>query len=400
MGPQSLIKSLAALSLMLIVAIVWRLARTPTAPISPAIPSASLSEPATDSGPTPHRVTGIASRADWFEILRQAEVPPRVLAKLVREEFDDRWRKRHSEAQARYRRGELDADDLFALDVAHDMEQEKAVRTAMGEEDFRKLDMPAALAELNLFEVELTAAETDALYDLTKNHRRQINELTLAKLRGEIDQATLDQEQARTQTQVDVQLKTLLGEKRFATVRGIDERSETAQSSSHPLNSPVSLEALVDIQTGWNISRHEMSTRLQQIKSHASDLESELKRMDEMHEQESQRILGTNVLAALEKGSDSRYQEMKRYATAWELDESAMDYIYRLNRYFDKAVADYQRQARALEAQGREVNWDGVNANVQEFARQTEQTLRNYLGEERFNRIKNNQIFPFAPVNQ
>jgi hypothetical protein len=63
-----------------------------------------------------------------------------------------------------------------------------------------------------------------------------------------------------------------------------------------------------------------------------------------------------------------------------------------------RQLITYQRQARALEAQGQAVDWDAVNNNVQQFAQQTEQTLRKYLGDERFNKIKSNQILPFAPA--
>lgn len=63
-----------------------------------------------------------------------------------------------------------------------------------------------------------------------------------------------------------------------------------------------------------------------------------------------------------------------------------------------RRLITYQRQARALEAQGQAVDWDAVNNNVQQFAQQTEQTLRKYPGDERFNKIKSNDIFPFTPA--
>jgi len=41
---------------------------------------------------------------------------------------------------------------------------------------------------------------------------------------------------------------------------------------------------------------------------------------------------------------------------------------------------------------------DARNKNVQPFARQSGQALRRYPGDERFNKIKSNQMFPFAPA--
>jgi len=59
-------------------------------------------------------------------------------------------------------------------------------------------------------------------------------------------------------------------------------------------------------------------------------------------------------------------------------------------------VEDYQSQARALEAQGQSVDWDGVKKNLKQFADQIQQTLQNYLGQDSFNRLQRNGIFELS----
>jgi hypothetical protein len=65
-------------------------------------------------------------------------------------------------------------------------------------------------------------------------------------------------------------------------------------------------------------------------------------------------------------------------------------------QYFEKARADYERKARALEASGEAVDWDGVRKNIQDFGVQMQQSLQSYLGQEKFDRLKYNNLLPFA----
>ena len=161
----------------------------------------------------------VGSRA-WVSTLRDAGVPVRVLARVVREVFDDQWQKRQSQAQAAYMRGDADADSLALVSLEHDQEQEQAMRAALGDEDFRKWDKQNVLSGLNLQGVKLTDAQSDALYDLEKKHQEQLNQILASKLKHEIDPATDEQEQAGVEADYDSQLKALLGEQNYAAMRG------------------------------------------------------------------------------------------------------------------------------------------------------------------------------------
>ena len=65
---------------------------------------------------------------------------------------------------------------------------------------------------------------------------------------------------------------------------------------------------------------------------------------------------------------DPNYSRMKKYADIWGLDDVSIDSVYGTMKYYQKSVEDYRAQARALEAEGQEVDWDGVNKNLRQFA--------------------------------
>jgi hypothetical protein len=48
-----------------------------------------------------------------------------------------------------------------------------------------------------------------------------------------------------------------------------------------------------------------------------------------------------------------------------------------------------------LESQGQAVDWNAVNENLSQFSRQTARSIRDFLGEERFQKMKQSQLWPF-----
>ena len=141
-----------------------------------------------------------------------------------------------------------------------------------------------------------------------------------------------------------------------------------------------------------------MTGKIQEAKDQIANYDQELQRLDDARNRELQQALGDAASDALQRGEDPRYQEMKRNEQNWGIDDSTVDYLYRTIQYYQKAVADYQSKAEAIESQGQAVDWDAVNQNLQQFASQNAQTLRAQIGDEVFNKIQSNQIFPFAQI--
>ena len=335
----------------------------------------------------------------WVNTLREAGVPGRVLAELVRESFNQQWQTRQAETQAAYMRGDIDSDGLAVANLEHDLEQEKQMRSALGEEEFRRWDLQNVMGSLNLSGVQLTEAETNSVYALEKSLLQRMNELQMARLKGELTQAAYEEQQAKAQADHDQQMKSLLGDQRYAAMQGTDTgagdlRRNLAHSGID--SGEVPFEQLLVSQSQYLQHRKEMEYQINEARSQISNYEQEIQRSEEAREQQLQQMLGTNVFDAFEQGQDPRYKEMKRFEKDWGLDDSAVDYVYRTIKYYEKAAEDYQRRARAVEAQGQVVDWDAVHNNLKVFARQTEQTLQGYLGDDRFDALKRNRVFPFT----
>jgi hypothetical protein len=404
MNSKSLNTILLSTNLALVVALFCLATRKPQASPAPKeIPETAVREVQPVRNALRPYATAIVDSDwnQWVNTLRDAGVPTRVLARLVREGFDDQWQTRQAEAQAAFMRGDMDIDALSALNIEHDAEQEKAIRSALGEQEFRKWDMTNVLQSLNLRDIPLTAAEVDTLYDLQKNHINRANELLAAKLKGQIDYATMEEQQTRFEADYDAKLKTLLGEQRFATLQGTGEVAGELQRefSEAKLPADVPFESLVDLQNQWTERRSTMVGQVNEAKSQIANWEQEIKRVDDQRDQEFQRVLGTNAFDTLTAAQDSRYKEMKRYADTWGIGDVDADFVYRTMKYYEKNVADYNQRARQREADGQSVDWDAVKQNVQQFSAQIEQSVRSYLGDDRFDKLKQNRIVQFAPVN-
>jgi hypothetical protein len=397
-------KVLCAVNVVLVcilAAAVWRSSLTAPHPAA-AAEAAPAKTAKPDRVPKPRGHSDLESAGDWrqwIEQLRAAGVPTPVLVKLVQAGFDDRWMRRQAQADLSYRNGELDADDLGALAIQHDRERDDEVRAAIGDAAFKSWDIQNILVGHVFEQVTLTGSESNSVYDAEKKLQRLSQDANELKLRGQIDQAECDSRLQKGQTEHDQQLKSLLGDQRYTTLYPPPPESSEPE---HPdfrargLAGEVPLVALLDIQRRWNEMRSDAEDRLQAAKAQRSKCEDELETINNAWEIEFQRVLGTNTYNTVQKENDGSYKEMKRYAAQWSLDDTAMDHVYRTVQYFEKARADYERKARALEASGEAVDWDGVRKNIQDFGVQMQQSLQSYLGQEKFDRLKYNNLLPFA----
>jgi hypothetical protein len=244
--------------------------------------------------------------------------------------------------------------------------------------------------------VELTDSEADAVYDLKKKLQQRELELRQALQKGEIDQSDSRAASAKAQSESAEQMKALLGDERYAKSQGVDEAVTTADlrsdfAKANPSDSQF--QELLKTQQQWNAQRSALD-------SSSPDYAAQLKALDEARDQEYQRVLGASVFDTLQKEQDGGYLKMKKYENTWGLDDNKVDSVYGAMQYYQKSIQDYQARARALEDQGQSVDWDAVNKNVQQFKEQTQQSLQNYLGQDRFNKIQQNGVFYQFTQNQ
>jgi plasmid maintenance system killer protein len=351
--------------------------------------------------PSPNPASGRETAtgwSQWIDALRTAGVPNKVLARLVLADFDDRWQKRMDDILQKFQRGDLDQDALTAANQERQTEQDRELRAALGEEGFKLWDQENLLQSFNLKNIKISTSETNALYELQKQLQQQSHELDEKRQKGEIDDTDFNEKQSQLQAAFDQRVKALLGDERYAAMQGVDDGSGELRRNLRKLNATdAQFESLLQVQHDWTERRAELDRQLQQNQSLGVAYEEKIQDIDAARDQEYQRVLGTNAFDTLQREQDERYAMMKRYAGAWGIDDGNIDYIYRTIKYYEKNVQDYRQQARQLEQSGQPVDWNAINNNLEQFSQQTEKALHDYLGDDRFSKIKRNQVLPFEP---
>lgn len=349
--------------------------------------------------PKSPRFTEGASPADqrrWLiDQLRAMGMPNKILARIAQADIDACWTKY---AAGLTLKCHGDPDTMAALQLDIDKSMDADMRAALGEEGFKQWDHENMLREANQGKAQLTASETDAAYDLWKKMQQRELELKEAGVKGEMDQADISDAHDKAYAEFNQQLKSLLGDERYAKSQQTDDESAAAglrQDFAKANPSDAQFQQLLQTQQQWNERRAELDKQFQDNQS-SSDYAEQIKALDGARDTEYQSVLGTNVFSALQKEQDPGYTQMKKYEDIWGLDDNSIDSVYGTMKYYAKSVADYESQAHALEAQGQSVDWNALNKNLQLFAQQTQQSLQNYLGQDRFNRLRQNGVLQFS----
>jgi hypothetical protein len=333
-----------------------------------------------------------------INLLRDAGAPSRILARMVIQDFEERWQQRLEEMQGSYARGELDRNPLDVLNAERADEQEKELRAALGAAGFREWDQAQTLQSLNLKNVLLSADETNAIYSLHKELQSQLRALDAARLRGDIDPEEYGDACNAAQQDHDEKNKKLLGPERFAIVRSPTGVTDSAfEHALHKLNASVDqIESVLKLQQNYAARRADLERQIQDNPRDAGSLDDQLRALDAALNEERQGILGVAASQALQREQDYRYQTMKRRAGAWNLNAGQIDFIYQYIRSYEKSVDDYHREAHAMESRGELVDWGSVTQNLLHYSQQNEQTLEGFLGVEQFKKLEKNHLLPFA----
>ena len=385
---------------VLVMALILRKSERPPAPAAAEAGSekAMREAPVLVKPPNAPQYSDIASASDrrrWIaDQLRAAGVPNPTLVRVIQADLDEDWDKR---LEALAQSGKGDADSVAALQQERERDEDAQMRAALGEEGYRQWDQDRMLREANLGRIQLTASETNAIYDLKKNLQHRRWALEQARLNGEMDDAEVNDAYDKSYSEFNQQMKSLLGEERYAQSQGLDEGTAAANlrkdlAKVNPSDSQF--QDLLKAQQQWNERRSTLDQQFQDAPSSAAYAD-QIRALDEARDQEYRRVLGTNAFDTLEKAQDMSYSQMKKCEGLWGLDDTKIDSVYGAIKYYEKNIQDYQAQARALEAQGQNVDWDAVNRNLQLFAEQTQQALQSYLGQDSYDKIRRNGVFPF-----
>jgi hypothetical protein len=324
--------------------------------------------------------------------LRAMGVPNKILARVVWADLDKGWTKHATEIALEYHG---DPDAMAALQLETDKSKDAEMRAALGEEGFLQWDHQNMLREVSQTKIELTPAETDQAYDLWKKRQQRQLDLQQAQMNATMDPADVADATEKAEAEYAQQIKAMLGDERYAKLQQTDDASAAAdlrQNVAKANPSDSQFQTLLKAQQQWNEQRAALDQQFQNDPT-STAYADQIKALDAARNQQYRQVLGDDAFAAMQKQQDPGYVQMKKYESLWNLDDNSIDSVYGAMQYYQKAAQDYQAQARALAAGGQNVDWDGVNKNLQTFAVQTEQSLEKFLGADRFNRMAQNGVF-------
>ena len=265
--------------------------------------------------PAPVATDTGARHMEWIACLRAAGLSDKVLARMVQVDFEERWQKRLDELQERFDRGEREYDQAWAaLNQEHEIELDRELHQALGEDGFSKWDQANTLANLNLSKAGLSADEAGRIYDWQKELQRQFRALDQSEKEGQLDHAEAAKQREDLQAAFDQRIKTLLGDKRYADTKGDGEARELRRNLRTLNPSDTQFDQLLEAQRHWAEQRADLDRQLQQNKFQGAAYEEQIQAIDAAREAEYQRVLGTNAYDLFQRNQDWRYSRMTQNA--------------------------------------------------------------------------------------
>ena len=383
------------LNVILTVAVVALAFRRSPRPAPPgAKPAASAPEV---RAPAPTRQplfsSGLSTadqRRRLVDRLREENVPEEVLLRIVLADIEEKWAPRFEACQG-------DHEKLARIQLEHDMGRDAEMSAALGAAAFKRWDQQYMLREAMLgSKLELTAGEAEAIYELKKKLQRRQWEIDGARLDGRMDDSEISTASAKAYSDFGQQMEAVMGTERFARAMRGDDGGAALKRELAKVNADNSqFEKLLKAEQQMNERRAALDSE------YRNDMNSELyaqrlQTLAEEQNQEYRRVLGDDAFEALQKEQNGSYMKMRKYSATWGLNEGKIESVYGALKYYEKQIEDYRDQAHLLEAQGERVDWDAVSKNLQQFTEQTRQKLQAELGQERFDRMQQNGVFPFT----
>ena len=320
----------------------------------------------------------------WVAALRAAGVPEKVVAAAVAADFDGAWWKRQRELQRQFTRGEIDEDALTNFSDQRDAEQEKAMLAALGTEGFQRWHRTKLLDDFDRAGVQLSDAESDAIYQLRIRRDRDVRKLEEARREGLLDESEFTEHTTISQSSYERQLKALLGDERLAPLYPADLETPGVGGLERGLRYANASEAqAVEVhraQQQADQARAQVEQQHREGKLDAAAYERQVRELAEARDRAVAAALGAEGFEQWQKAQDQRYATMKRFAAAWELTDTEIDTLYR-------TLKSYDQRARAIRAGG-PLGAEKAEMAVRQIEQEADQALRSVLGAERFDRMK------------
>lgn len=345
--------------------------------------------------------TPVASLAwtDSMARLRQAGVPGAIIAKIVVEKVAQKWTPLEAQFERQYLNDEIDARRLAELHDERASEEERELRAALGD-GYREWHREHLVQNMNLGGLAPAEGQKEPLYALETDWRKRLHELEVAKRNGQLDQDAFDAAFARGEGEYKDKLAAIIGRERvYGEPTENDPRTYLRQEFSRLQLTDAQIAELASVQKTWSDLRGAMAKSLEQSKTMDVAYEGDLQAMDRARDEEYRRILGTEVFDGWQKARDDRYRALRRHAPALGLEPAQVEHVYATLRAYDVAAVTFEHQAQVRSHVGQPVDWAVVDDSLATHANQTEAALRAYLGNERFERMQEQQFFGLRRPN-
>jgi hypothetical protein len=396
------LKLLLALSITLnIVAVAFLIDLSPSAKLPKgSLPPSAAVETSSPSGIStqaeqPAKITRLPATT-WVQALRDGGISEKIIADVAAANFEDRWHRLADANQKKFDRGEIDQATLTRFDFQHDSEQEKELRAELGEEGYHLWDQTRVLADFDRAGVQLSADESEQLYALRKELDRNRLDLDLARHDGKVKDAEAATQNEGLYAQYNQQLLKVLGRDRFAQTQnsgdtGVGELKRNLQGVNADDSQFAGMQTALQ---NWNAQRSELDVKLQEGSVTADDYQKELNTLEAERNQEYEKLLGTNGFAAFQRNQNEQYQTLQRIGPDAGFSDDDINNLYASIEEYQTSVNDYRDRAQKLQDQGQTVDWTAVQKALSDFSHQTENALRDQLGD-KFDKLKRSNVLPF-----
>jgi hypothetical protein len=382
--------------------LLWRdqpAASSPAAP--PAQPIAPRAEtPKADAPPPelPPRSAGIKLTPAAIAQLEQLGISRGTLINVLLEDLNRGSATRLLALQKQYAPRLVPDREMRELARESAAEQTRALKAAFGEEGYRAWDKEQTLRNLNRArlpgdDLPMTAAEAEQAYRLQKEFDEKNQDLQLAMEDGVADKADAGTLQAQAQQTLDRELEKLLGQQRFAELRGnTDPATEVYRTFGDMNPTPEQARAVLLAEEDYRAGEVALAKRLAETSGNAATITAELKALNDAQDENLRQLFGAEAYDSVKQHNDPTYKTLQQYADAWELKAPEVQSVYQTLHTFDDQANRMLRAAEMSEAAGQRVNWREINSAIEQARQRTEAGLQNLIGENRVSRLKENGL--------
>jgi hypothetical protein len=403
-GAQSALRSAFRLSIgMNIVligalgAVLWR--RLPVAASAPtAIVHADAPKTVTAAKGTQPRPDGLKLTPSAIAQLERTGISRDVLINVLLQDFSRRWDKRVLALQKKYAPKLVPDREMRDLSRESDAEQARELKESFGEEGYRAWDKEQTLLTLNRARLPgdalpMTDDEAEQAYQLQKQFDEKSKDLQLAMEDGVADKADAGALQARAQEALDSDLRKLLGDQRFSELRGnTDPTAEVYQTLGDLNPTPDQATAAAQAEADYRARAAALAAQQSQNPANAADVTSQLQAINDAREANLRQIFGADAYDAMRRQNDSTYQTLQQFAGIWNFNAGDVQQVYASVHDFQQQADSLRAAAQLSEQAGQHVDWNAVNASIDQALQQTEVGLQNTIGPDGLRHLTQNGL--------